>query len=113
MASLAGAWAGMGIGVSGFAGVAATAFFALPVTAAAPTSKAVLSVVLRLIAFSLMISLDLALRFTEEASWCTRVAGRACLFDLQQQRVAVAIDECFDQPLRVSRGLALAPQFLP
>ena len=67
---------------------------------------------LRLIVLSLMISLDSALRFTEEASWCTRVAGRTCLFDLQQQRVAVAIDERFDQPLRVSRGLAFAPQFL-
>src|SRR6266446_446521 len=54
-----------------------------------------------------------ALGFPEKASRRTGVAGGTGLFDLQQQRVAVAIDERFDQSLRMSRGFPLAPQFLP
>src|SRR6266850_726227 len=100
----------MAIGASGFAVGAAAAFLALPVTAAAPTSNPVLSVVLRLIVFSPMMSSS-ALGLPEEASRRTCVACGPRLFDLQEQRVAVAIDEGFDQPLRVSRGFALAPQF--
>jgi hypothetical protein len=37
------------------------------------------------------------------------MARRTRLFDLQQQRIAVAIDKRFDQPLRVPRRLAFAP----
>src|SRR5882672_109413 len=102
----------MGIGVSGFAAAAAAAFFVLPVTAAAPTINPALSVVLRLISFSLMMSSS-AFCLPEKACRRTRVTGGTSLLDLQQQRVAVAIDERFNQPLRMPRGFALGPQFLP
>ena len=46
----------------------------------------------------------------EEAGLVTFMAGRARLFHLDEQRVAVAIDEGFDETLGMAGGFALAPE---
>ncbi len=52
------------------------------------------------------------LRLAVEATRRAGVAGRADLVDLHQQHVAVAVDPGFDEALRVTGLLALAPHLL-
>src|SRR3990172_11112044 len=49
----------------------------------------------------------------EEAAAPPRVARHARLIDEQEQRIAVAIELELDQPLRLARALALAPERVP
>ena len=50
------------------------------------------------------------LGFPEEAGAGAGVAGRAELFDLQQEGISVAIDGDGDEALRMPGALALAPE---